>query len=294
MTRKNVSGSLAALVANGGTFNSPYPAGSARGDYVNGYQHQILVGQNAYNAPNRVGIVLGAANVTVTNRSGGAWAQGTDYVLSLDIGGEGNGILSSSGKVVPRAVDWPTVYYNLGSPLALNASGIRVAAAVAAAGNLGGLLLGQLDVPRNVTIQCAGADAARVFTVTGTDVIGNRVVENIAGSAAGTTAGKKAFASITSISVDAATAGNVNVGWGNVLGLPGFVLSAVHVQKEMVDLAVAGAGTFVFGDQAPATATTGDTRGTYVPAAAPDGAKSYGILVCSPDPGYIGADQFAG
>lgn len=296
MTRRNVSGVLAADVANTATVAIPYPAGMSRGDFLPAYNHQMGVGQNSWNAPGKVTITFGGvAGIVVTNRTGAQWFAGQPYVFSFDVPGVGAGWPSNDGKVVlGRVQDWPTVCLNLASPLALSASGIRAAAAVAAAGNLSGLLVGQLDVPRNVTIQCAGADAARVFTVTGRDVASNIVVENIAGAAVGTTAGKKAFASISSISADAATVGNVNVGWGNVLGLPCFVPSAVFVQKEFQDLVVAAAGTFVYGDQSVPTATTGDVRGTYVPAVAPDGTKAYGILCCLPDPGYGGADQFAG
>jgi hypothetical protein len=295
MSRKNVSGTLAAAVANTATMAVPYPAGMSRGDFMPAYDHQLLMGSNAYKMPGKISAVFGgAAGIVITNNTNSQWEAGTPWTFSFDVPGKGDGWPTNDGKAILGDVqDWPTVFLNLGSPLALNAAGIRVSAAVAAAGALGGLLLGRLDCPRNVTIACAGADAARVFTVRGLDVAGNPLTENIAGSATSTTAGKKAFQSITSISADAACAGNVGVGWGNALGLPCFVPSAVFVSKEVQDLAVAGAGTFVFGDQTAPSATTGDVRGTYLPAVVPDGTKSYGILVCLPDPGYGGADQYA-
>jgi hypothetical protein len=297
MTRRNVSGINPANVANAATMAIAYPPGMSRGDFMPAYDHQLFIGSNVYKIPSaKVSLTFGGANgIVVTNNTGAQWDAGLAYTMSYDVPGSGAGWPTNDGKAIIGDIqDWPTVLLNLGSPLALNAAGLRVSAAVAAAGSIGGLLVSKLDCPRNVTIACAGADAARVFTVRGNDIAGNAMTENIAGSAAGSTAGKKAFATVRDISADAACAGNVGVGWGNVLGLPCFVPSAVFVQKEFQDLVVAGAGAFIYGDQTPPTATTGDVAGTYVPAVAPDGLKAYGILVCLPDPGYRGADQFAG
>lgn len=50
-------------------------------------------------------------------------------------------------------------------------------------------------------------------------------------------------------------------------------------------------GDAVVGASAAATATTGDVRGTYDPATACDGSKSFDLLVLSPDPKYLGVTQ---
>jgi len=292
MTRKNVSGVLAAAVANNATFNAAYPAGTARGDYFGAYQHQILVGQSAYNAPNRIALVFNAANITVTNKSGGAWPIGESYTLSLDIPGAGSGWLTNDGRAVaPKVQDWPTVYFNLGSPLLIDPAGLRVAAAVATPTL--NLLKTNLDVPRNITIAASADVTGITFVVKSNDVNGYPVTENFVGAGIGTVTGKKAHYTNITITPSAAPPGNISVGWGSQLGLPAFLPSAAFVQKELMDGAVAAAGAFTFGDQNPATGITGDVRGTYLPASAPDGLKAYGILVCMPDPGYQGADQFA-
>jgi hypothetical protein len=156
------------------------------------------------------------------------------------------------------------------------------------------LLTTALDVPRNIILTSAGNDSGITFSVVGMDVYGNTVKETITGANAGIAAGKKAFSSITSIAASAASADTVKIGWGNVLGLPAFLPNAKHILAEFQDGAAATAGTTVAGVQSKPTATTGDVRGTYVPNAAPDATKAYGLLVALPDPGYLGADQFAG
>lgn len=65
---------------------------------------------------------------------------------------------------------------------------------------------------QHILVTCAGADAARTFTVVGTDRYGNAITEVIAGSNGGTTTGTKNFASVTSVTVDDDTAGAVEVG----------------------------------------------------------------------------------
>jgi len=102
--------------------------------------------------------------------------------------------------------------------VATDADGIATTQTPLAAGNLtldGVLISGgtlTLSTAQHVSIACAGADAARSFVVTGTDSYGNAQTEIIAGSAGSTTKGTKNFKTVTSISVDAATAGAVTAG----------------------------------------------------------------------------------
>lgn len=63
-----------------------------------------------------------------------------------------------------------------------------------------------------VTVKCAGADAGRTFTITGTKPGGAAQTETIAGANTGTTTGTKAFETVTQVAVDAATAGAIEVG----------------------------------------------------------------------------------
>ena len=74
-----------------------------------------------------------------------------------------------------------------------------------------------IDPPCHLLVTCAGSDAARTFTVVGTDRNGNTITEAIAGSAGGTTAGTLNFAGVTSVTVDDDTAGAVEVGTADEL-----------------------------------------------------------------------------
>ena len=104
---------------------------------------------------------------------------------------------------------------------ALDADGISVAASV---GNNAALVIGgalasggscTFDSGRVVTILSAGNDAAKSFTVTGTDVNGDAQTESITGANAGTATGSKYFKTISGISAVGNPAGNVSAGINN-------------------------------------------------------------------------------
>ena len=111
-------------------------------------------------------------------------------------------------------------------------------------------------------------------TVTGFDVYGQAMSEAITSSAAVSTAvnGLKAFYLITSVTVSGATGTAVTVGTTNVLGIPVRVANVAYVVGVKSNNTLADdAGTFVAADTATATTTTGDVRGTYLPATASNG-----------------------
>jgi hypothetical protein len=97
------------------------------------------------------------------------------------------------------------------------------------------------------------------------------------------------------VSLSAASAGNISVGFGNVLGIPAYLPNATFILREIADNATATAGTVVAGLSLATrpTATTADVRGTCVPNAAPDGSRDYSLLVALTDPTFLGATQFA-
>jgi hypothetical protein len=111
-------------------------------------------------------------------------------------------------------------------------------------------------------------------TVTGYDLYGQPMSEAITSSAAVSTAvnGKKAFFQVTSIAVSGATGTALTVGTTDILGLPVRVVNVAYVASVKSNNTLAqDAGTFVAADTATATTTTGDVRGTYVPATASNG-----------------------
>jgi len=129
-----------------------------------------------------------------------------------------------------------------------------------------GALAGVADVPRNVVGAWTGT---AILTVTGTDIYDEVMSE---ASASGTTfTGKKAFKTITDMSVSADVTA-CSIGTGDVLGLPYFLTSEQDVLAFYADTTEEKlAATFVAGVTTVATTTTGDIRGTVSPDTAPDG-----------------------
>jgi hypothetical protein len=138
-----------------------------------------------------------------------------------------------------------------------------------------------LDVPRNVTIQVThnSSIVALSVTVTGFDVYGQMLKETLAVTATGTdksAAGKKAFKSILSIAITSAgnaTTDTLNLGWGDVLGLPFKADYKADVLQVHFNDALDTSATVVAADDATPTATTGDVRGTVDTNSASDGSR---------------------
>lgn len=173
--------------------------------------------------------------------------------------------------------------------LAPDPDGIATAQAVAAAGDLtldgafasGGVAT--LDFARNVALVSANAgDTTQTATVTGTDIVGNPQVEDIALNGVTEVFGAKAFKTVTQIAIDAATAGNISAGTpaaaSTEFGLDAGLESLFDVAMASTGaspLALEG-GVFTVADStSPATASTGDTKGTYNPSVAPNAAADY-------------------
>ncbi|CAB4165101.1 hypothetical protein UFOVP1537_53 [uncultured Caudovirales phage] len=143
------------------------------------------------------------------------------------------------------------------------------------------------DFPRNavVTVTHATAVVANSGTITGTDRYGKALTEAWSVTAATTSktfTGKKSFATITQITITAATdasANTVKLGTGAVFGLP-YTCPNVNIIGEMTDAAIGTAGTIV----AASSASTADPRGTYAPNAAPDASKTYVLYFICDDP----------
>ena len=162
----------------------------------------------------------------------------------------------------------------------------------------------ELDVPRNISINVTHSSAvvAMSFTVTGYDAWGYKLAETFSITASGTTktaAGKKAFAAVESISYTVAAsvqANTVNVGIGDVLGLPYKAAAKADVLRVFFDDAADDSATVVAAVTTEATATTGDVRGTVDPDSACDGSEIAVWMYVDPSSAATlrGVDQYAG
>lgn len=197
-----------------------------------------------------------------------------------------------------------TNYINFGAIAAASANAIATSQASAGSTNaliINGALatagVASIPNPRNVVAAWTGAAVA---TVTGTDYYGQTQTE---ASASGTSlTGKKAFATITSVTFSAAVTA-ATVGTGVKIGLP-FRVDANGVLDALTDSLPDTTYTFVAADTtSPATSTTGDVRGTIAASTAPNGTHVYAINVVIADrtggapvgtpgqPGYAPAHQ---
>ncbi len=290
MTFKNIIGTLDGAVTHSQSFFAPYPPGTSRGDYFGGHGSVLAIGQMVCTSPNQMTVELDADGAHVTNTAENEWPMGGTYVLSLDAVGVSAGWQSDDGKILPRVQPWPIVYLNFGSPVEEVEEGLRVGAPIAAAGPVE-LLQTSFDVPRNLTIHADADITGTIFTVTSTDEYGVKVHEEIDGGVHG----KKCHYRNIVVSASAPVPGNVQVGWGPEIGLPCFFGPGAIVLSELQDgEEVETPGVIIPGDQTPASAVTGDVRGTYESEVSPDGSKAFGLLVCIPDPGYRGTAQFVG
>ena len=300
MTTKfdTVAVTLASAAGFGATFTVNYPAGKSAGDYLGDGDHRIT--SNTFNEMfakrNEFRLQFGASNITVTNLSPHAMASGTKLWVHLDRA-EADDLLSENMANPARMAAMVPVKIELGTPATASANAVVLSQACTAVGGLatginGALASGgvaTLDVPRNVVAAWTGT---AVLTVTGTDEYGAPMRESSASGVSFT--GKKAFKTVTGISVSADVTA-LTVGTGVLLGLPMVLERAAHVVSQVMDGATATAGTIAVADlTAPATATTGDVRGTYSPNSAPNGSRAYELVALVQSVGARGQAQFAG
>ena len=299
---KTLSGDLAASATT--TFS--YPASTDEDSYSSWGHKAVAIG-NVMSSPGDFTLTFGSASVTFTYASGKTTIPaGSVLTLQMNLPGEDRQETPKLTVDHDHVSLMSLLRVDLGSPLTADPNGIYESAAITAAAPITGSLL--LDaaalVSGNVGLLGVGAGAApfgrnivaawtttSVMTVTGTDYLGNTIVES---SGSGTTmTGKKAFFTVTkiavSINVTAATGGTAQV-----VGLPVFIEGVDEWVTELQDGTTATAGVFVAGISTAATATTGDVRGTYVPNSTLNGALHFVLYMAISDPAYTGLTNYAG
>lgn len=130
---------------------------------------------------------------------------------------------------------------------------------------------------RNLLVKCSGASTA-VAVINGLDYLGQHVSEQFTLNGTTDVVGKKAFASVDSITLPVAIAGEtVSIGYGVILGLP---YKIQDIYTELVDeVEASSAGAIVVGVDAQ-TATSADPRGTYAPHSSlvPNASRVYEVV----------------
>lgn len=168
---------------------------------------------------------------------------------------------------------------NFGAPAVADTDNILDGTSIATAGSTTTLLDDESDAPfgRTVSVVASGA-ATSTVTIIGRDYLGQPMKQTLTLNGTTGVDGTKAFYWLDEIEYGATASVTIDVGWGPGLGLP---YKTVKVLSEEDDGAVvATLGTLtgpVLTD--PATATTGDPRGTYDPQTTLDGAAVVTITV---------------
>lgn len=203
-----------------------------------------------------------------------------------------------------RGLLMPRLYFkNYGAILTADPNGVCESQSAVGAHSLtlnGALVTGGVavfDVPRNVTIDSGGVDTA-TLTITGTDEYGQTLVETIQLNGTTEVVGDKAFKTITSVTSDGTISNGAFVGSGVKIGLP----IALQTVADFISATLDGANsvpTLVAADATdPATATTGDVRGTVTFGTAPNDTRTYAVLYAiSHENGKaaaFGVEQYAG
>ena len=185
----------------------------------------------------------------------------------------------------------------------VNGTSLTLAAAtgttLGAAPDLSGRPVILFDVPRCPSLTCAGGTnlSGINFTLTGFDVYGRLQTSLIAGPNANTVSFKKAFLSVLSIVPNTTDAiHSVSAGTSDVFGLKFACADAGYLIPKWANALAQDAGTLTTADAtSPATASTGDPRGTYATSSPSNGSNLlvlwqhlYGIQ-CGPGATVVGA-----
>jgi len=256
--------------------------------------------------PITLGMYLSGANVATANCYITAFVTGTGgtgtYTVSASqtaasatIVGAGNAFLNDPAPMDVGVGPLGRVYIWDSVPQALIANNIAATQTAAGAGSLtltagtnvksvvraDGVTVLQLDCPRALKVVCS--TTARAMTVSGYDVYGQAMTETITVAVAGTAvSGKKAFYQVTGVTI-AGSATACIVGTTDILGCPVRILDNAYIVHAGYNNTLAdNAGTATAADTAVASATTGDVRGTFLPASATDGIKRLVVTVALP------------
>ncbi len=179
------------------------------------------------------------------------------------------------------------VRVQLGVPVAADPNGIVAAQSMTTAGSLTSFAAAFSRTVMGRYGRCVNIDASgtgvKVVTITGRDYLGQPMVEDITLNSTTLVDGVKAFAWIEKVAWLDQSGINLDVGWGDIMGLP---YKTQGLVADLIDAAGAGfvtvgtASTLVAGVETdPAIATTGDPRGTVIANDIPDGTSEYQVLV---------------
>lgn len=273
----------------------PYPVGKNEGSFFGGANHTLGIEGKFFRSPKDFLVSAQPDRIQFTWVKKAPLPRGTLINLQLEEPGTEYYYDPRTGVTVNNMVPAHHYLVNLAAPKDKN---FEHYARNVQAGPRGDLPLAQMhpDTPRNVTISSTADDAKLIFRVEGEDQYFRPMVEEIEGPSEGVSYGRKAFAKVFNVVAEGVCKGRISVGFGNRLGLPVYLPAPGLVMRVLLSGYEVHGGTVIPGETGLATARSGDRRGTYLPPKdiTLDGAKSLQLLLCLPNPGNIGAPDFAG
>jgi hypothetical protein len=244
------------------------------------------------------------AFVTGAGTTGTYTVNNSQTVTSTTLTLSGDGTLNDPSPMDLGVGPLGRVYLWDCVPQALNTSNIVASQTPSGAGNLtltagtsvksvvraDGTTVLQLNTPRalQLTTVSGTITTSRNLTISGYDYYGQPMTEVIAtgttSSAVANVSGKKAFYQISSIAINGSLPVAITVGTTDIFGLPVRCYDAGYVVKVGWNNTLAqDAGTLTVADMTnPATSTTGDVRGTYLPSSASNGVKRLVMTIAVP------------
>lgn len=304
-----VSTTLSTAVATAGTFTISAPTATLAGAIKNGGGHVMIVrGMMAQFAfPNDWTVSWSGATATITYNGATTIPAGSLVSVQFEMAGDNanfpyhnvnsNQVDASTSKAY-RGAFGQVFRVDFGAPLAASTTAIVATTAVPATTLVTLATPFVLDVPRALQMTSSSAgDTTQVVTARGYDEYGVAISESFTIAGTGVISGKKAFKTVVSYQSTVVFAGNISIGYLNILGLPYYLPAQTgtgigNVLRECQDGAAATAGTAVGGVLTKASATTGDVRGTILPNTAPDGTKVYSVYMFVADIDFKGVPQF--
>lgn len=134
-------------------------------------------------------------------------------------------------------------------------------------------------ISRALVVTWAGNDATANLLVSGYDIYGAPMTEQISGASGTTSAGKKAFKAVVSAVPGGTLSGsNISLGTTDTFGFP--IAAFAFAYADITWNSTTGTSTgFTAALIGPSTSTTADVRGTYAVPSAADGTKRLQVFV---------------
>lgn len=290
---------LVADLADAATLAFNLPTGFSENSFLLGNRHELEINGTLLTAPEDFTIAFATTVATITNRTGTAFLTGQTATLFPDTDGDIVSVKDNGGdnQVIPLTTcPVQLMKIDVGTPLAADVDAIVDSVTAGADGVLAietntAALTFTMDTPvgRNITVDSSSATDNTDFAVrvVGLDTDFQPVTEDVAMNGTTAAAGVKTFSAVESATfitiatgLPAVSVGTIEVGFGDVFGLPVRLNNEVHqVEREFIDNTIVTTGTFVVGSLVPETNTSPDKRGTFSPATAADASNTYTIYM---------------